>query len=161
MRKSDVIKSKYFRAADMPSDWVLQAEIELARVEKFEGGKGKNGEAEKLVVYFLKQKTGLGCGLRSSARSRNDRASPSHVLLHDNPLCVPGRRGAPLLQMKIQTVNTMVKTKGTRFRNHLGIRYRTKRRVRLLSSRSPVAFYPRIARPLVLTRHYFVEYRSR
>jgi hypothetical protein len=62
MRKSDVIKSKYFRAADMPSDWVLQAEIELARVEKFEGGKGKSGEAEKLVVYFLKQKSGLVCG---------------------------------------------------------------------------------------------------
>ena len=61
MRKSDACPTKYFRAADLPADWELTAEIEMARIETFEGDRDK-GDAEKLVVYFRKQKSGLVCG---------------------------------------------------------------------------------------------------
>jgi hypothetical protein len=61
MRKSDACPTKYFRAADLPADWELTAEIEMARLETFEGDRGK-GDTEKLVVYFRKQKSGLVCG---------------------------------------------------------------------------------------------------
>jgi hypothetical protein len=61
MRKSEACPSKYFRAKDCPEDWVLNAEIELARMEKFEGGRGKDG-GEKMVCYFRRQKSGLVIG---------------------------------------------------------------------------------------------------
>ena len=59
MRKSDACPSKYFRAADVSADWTLTAEIEMARLEQFQGGRG---DGEKLVVYFKRQKSGLVVG---------------------------------------------------------------------------------------------------
>jgi hypothetical protein len=60
MRKTEAYPSKYFKAKDYPEDWTLTAEIEMARLEPFEGnGRGKT---EKLVVYFRKQKAGLVTG---------------------------------------------------------------------------------------------------
>ena len=60
MRKNEAYPSKYFKAKDYPDDWTLTAEIEMARLEPFEGnGRGKT---EKLVVYLRKQKPGLVCG---------------------------------------------------------------------------------------------------
>jgi hypothetical protein len=62
MRKSDAMPSKYFRAKDLPDGWTLQAEVELARLEKFEGeGRGKES-TEKMVVYFRRQKSALVVG---------------------------------------------------------------------------------------------------
>lgn len=61
MRKADAYPSKYFRAADLPDGWTLTAEVELARMEKFEGDRGK-GATEKLVAYFRRQKSGLVVG---------------------------------------------------------------------------------------------------
>jgi hypothetical protein len=58
-RKADVHQSKYYRAGDYADDWTLTAEVETARLEDFENGHGK---AEKLVVYFRKQKPGLVIG---------------------------------------------------------------------------------------------------
>jgi hypothetical protein len=61
MRKNEAYPSKYFKAKDLPNDWTLTVEVEMARMEKFENGRGKE-EAEKLVVYFRKQKSGLVTG---------------------------------------------------------------------------------------------------
>src|SRR5262249_1026849 len=58
---SDAYPSKYFKAADFPDDWSLTVEVEMARMEEFEGDRGK-GKSEKLVVYFRKQKSGLVTG---------------------------------------------------------------------------------------------------
>src|SRR6516165_3007167 len=57
-RKRDVYPTKYFVAADFPqTPMVLQ--IEIARLEKFEND---DKEVEKLVVYFVGQKSGLIVG---------------------------------------------------------------------------------------------------
>jgi hypothetical protein len=61
MRKSDAIPTKYFRAKDLPDGWTLTAEVEMARMEKFEGDRGK-GDSDKMVVYFRRQKSGLVVG---------------------------------------------------------------------------------------------------
>jgi hypothetical protein len=61
MRKSDAMPSKYFRAKDLPEEWTLQVEIELARLEKFEGERGKES-TEKMVVFFRRQKSALVVG---------------------------------------------------------------------------------------------------
>jgi hypothetical protein len=69
MRKSDACPTKYFRAADLPADWELTVEIEMARLEKFEGDRSK-GDNEKLVVYFRRQNPASlsvpYCGTKSS-----------------------------------------------------------------------------------------------
>src|SRR6516165_7467449 len=58
MRKRDAYPSTYFKAADFP-DTPMVLEIETSRLEKFD----KNGrETEKLVVYFVGQKSGLVVG---------------------------------------------------------------------------------------------------
>lgn len=59
MRKNDAYPSKYLKAKDYADDWTLTVEIEMARLEPFDNGRGKN---EKLVVYFRRQKSGLVCG---------------------------------------------------------------------------------------------------
>jgi hypothetical protein len=59
MRKSEAYPSKYFKAKDYADDWTLTVEIEMARLEPFDNGRGKS---EKLVVYFRRQKSGLVCG---------------------------------------------------------------------------------------------------
>jgi hypothetical protein len=59
--KSDCYPSKYFKAADVPAGWSLVAEVETARTEKFQGDRGGR-EAEKLVVYFKRQRSGLVVG---------------------------------------------------------------------------------------------------
>jgi hypothetical protein len=61
MRKADAMPSRYFRAKDLPDGWSLQAEIELARLEKFEGERGKES-TEKMVVFFRRQKSALVVG---------------------------------------------------------------------------------------------------
>jgi hypothetical protein len=61
MRKNEAYPSRYFKAKDFPDDWTLTVEVEMARMEKFENGRGKDA-AEKLVVYFRKQKSGLVVG---------------------------------------------------------------------------------------------------
>jgi hypothetical protein len=53
--------SKYFRAKDLPENWSLQVEIELARLEKFEGERGGQS-TEKMVVFFRGQKSALVVG---------------------------------------------------------------------------------------------------
>ena len=68
MRKNEAYPSKYFKAKDLPNDWTLTVEVEMARMEKFENGRGKE-EAEKLVVYFRKQKSGLVTGGTNSLKS--------------------------------------------------------------------------------------------
>jgi hypothetical protein len=58
MRKRDAYPSNYFKAADFP-DTPMVLEIETSRLEKFD----KNGrESEKLVVYFVGQRSGLVVG---------------------------------------------------------------------------------------------------
>ena len=59
MRKTEAYPSKYFRASDHENGWALTAEIEMARMEKFENG---NSPVEKLVVYFRRQRSGLVVG---------------------------------------------------------------------------------------------------
>jgi hypothetical protein len=61
MRKSDAMPSKYFRAKDLPAGWSLPVEIEMSRLEKFEGERGGK-ETEKMVVYFRRQKSALVVG---------------------------------------------------------------------------------------------------
>ena len=61
IKKSEAIPTKYFRAKDLPNGWTLTAEIEMARMEKFEADRAK-GDAEKMVVYFRRQKSGLVVG---------------------------------------------------------------------------------------------------
>jgi hypothetical protein len=61
MRKTEAIPSRYYRAKDMPDGWTLAAEIETARMEDFEGDRGK-GATKKMVVYFRRQKSGLVVG---------------------------------------------------------------------------------------------------
>jgi hypothetical protein len=61
MRKADAYPSKYFKAADFADDWTLTVEVEMARMEEFPSDRG-NGKAEKLVVYFRRQKSGLVVG---------------------------------------------------------------------------------------------------
>ncbi len=56
MRKGEAYPSKYFKAKDYPEDWTLTVEIEMARLESFDNGRGKS---EKLV---RKQRSGLVCG---------------------------------------------------------------------------------------------------
>ena len=58
-RKQDVHASRYFKASEVPDGWALTAEVEMARLEKFQNGRD---EVEKLVVYFRKQKSGLVVG---------------------------------------------------------------------------------------------------
>jgi hypothetical protein len=60
MRKSDAYPSKYFRAADLPDGWSLTAEIEMSRMEEFDSDTG--GKVKKLVVYLVRQKSGLVVG---------------------------------------------------------------------------------------------------
>jgi hypothetical protein len=57
-RKRDVYPTKYFTAADFPQTPMV-LEIETARREEFEND-GKS--TEKLVVYFVGQKSGLIVG---------------------------------------------------------------------------------------------------
>ena len=59
MRKTEAYPPKFFKAADLHDDWALTVEVELARMEKLSGN---NGESEKLVVYFRKQRSGLVIG---------------------------------------------------------------------------------------------------
>ena len=61
MRKNDAYPSRYFKAANFSEDWSLTVQVEMARMEEFEGDRGK-GKTEKLVVYFRKQKSGLVVG---------------------------------------------------------------------------------------------------
>ena len=60
MRKKDAYPTRYFKAADLPDDWTLTVEIEMARMEDFQNDGGK--KTEKLVVYFRRQKSGLVTG---------------------------------------------------------------------------------------------------
>lgn len=62
MRKNDAYPSKYFKAANYPDDWTLTVEVEMTRLEEFEGGDRGKGSAKKLVVYFRKQQSGLVAG---------------------------------------------------------------------------------------------------
>jgi hypothetical protein len=59
MRRSDAYPSRYFKAKDYPDDWTLTVEIEMARLESFDNGKG---QSQKLVTYFRRQKSGLVTG---------------------------------------------------------------------------------------------------
>jgi hypothetical protein len=61
VRKSEAMPTKYFRAKDLPENWSLQVEIELARLEKFEGERGGQS-TEKMVVFFRGQKSALVVG---------------------------------------------------------------------------------------------------
>jgi hypothetical protein len=57
--KSEVIQSKYFKAADYPDSFEEVVTIELARIEEIGQGQDKK---EKSVVYFKRKKSGLVCG---------------------------------------------------------------------------------------------------
>jgi hypothetical protein len=60
-KKRDVYPTKYFTAADFPeTPMVLQ--IEMARREEFPDYKNDDKSVEKLVVYFIGQKSGLVVG---------------------------------------------------------------------------------------------------
>jgi hypothetical protein len=58
MKKRDAYPSKYFKATDFP-DKPMVLKIEMTRLETFENN-GKS--AEKLVMYFVGQKSGLVVG---------------------------------------------------------------------------------------------------
>ena len=58
MKKRDAYPSKYFKATDFP-DKPMVLKIEMTRLEPFENN-GKS--AEKLVIYFVGQKSGLVIG---------------------------------------------------------------------------------------------------
>jgi len=62
MRKTDAYPSKYFKAANYPDDWALTVEVEMARLEEFDGSDRGKGPTKKLVVYFRKQQSGLVAG---------------------------------------------------------------------------------------------------
>jgi hypothetical protein len=58
MKKRDAYPSKYFKATDFP-DKPMVLKIEMTRLEPFEN----NGKSEeKLVMYFVGQKSGLVVG---------------------------------------------------------------------------------------------------
>jgi len=58
MRKDEACPSKYFRAKDYPDDWSQTVEIETARRETFQ-----NGRDDRLVVYFVRMRSGLTVGV--------------------------------------------------------------------------------------------------
>jgi hypothetical protein len=62
MRKTDAYPGRYFKAENYDDDWELTVEIEMARLEEFDGGSGKGGKVEKLVTYFRKVQQGLVTG---------------------------------------------------------------------------------------------------
>jgi hypothetical protein len=59
MRKNEACPSRYFKAKDYPDDWTLTAEVEMSRMENFQNGRDNR---ERLVVYFVRQKSGLVVG---------------------------------------------------------------------------------------------------
>jgi hypothetical protein len=105
MRKADAMPSRYFRAKDLPEGWTLQAEIELARLEKFEGERGKES-TEKMVVFFRRQKSALVVGsvtwdLLVKATGEEDSDSwKGHVVTLFKTTCQFGRETVDCIRVK-------------------------------------------------------------
>jgi hypothetical protein len=105
MRKSDAMPSKYFRAKDLPAGWELQVEIELARLEKFEGERGGK-ETEKMVVYFRRQKSALVVGsvvwdqIVSATNEEDSDCWRGHVVTLFRTTCQFGREVVDCIRVK-------------------------------------------------------------
>jgi hypothetical protein len=117
MRKSDVCKSKYFRAADFPADWEKTVIIEMARTETFEGGRGKDG-GSKLVVYFKREQSGLVCGpvlwdemIKATGEEDSDDWAEHRVQLY-RTMTMFGGKSVPAIRVReapAETVKAKVK----------------------------------------------------
>jgi hypothetical protein len=105
MRKHDVMPPRYYRTAGFPDEPLVQ-EIELARMEDFDGD---NGKTRKLVVYFKKQRSGLVVGsvvfdqLVSATGEDDTDAWPGHVVEIFKTTCQFGAKTVDCLRIRRPT----------------------------------------------------------
>jgi hypothetical protein len=102
MRKQDAMPTKYFRASDFSNE-PLTLEIEMARMEEFDGD---NGTTKKLVVYFRKQRSGLVIGsvvwdqfVLATGEDDSD-AWKGHVVELYRTTCQFGAKTVPCLRIR-------------------------------------------------------------